>query len=156
MRQPYPPNSNLLVSFALAEENLAKELGVEKCQLMPALKARDKAKAQAQAAAKKSKSKKSKPKVRPPLPNPLLPLHDARKYQKPLPYADYLRTEHWRITRLRMFKRVGKRCQQCGATDKIQVHHTSYRHLWYEWQADLRVLCATCHEIEHDLFEYHA
>ena len=39
MRQPYPPNSNLLVSFALAEENLAKELGVEKCDTPLGLKA---------------------------------------------------------------------------------------------------------------------
>lgn len=152
MRQPYPPNSSLVADLFLAEANLAKELGVKRCDLMATLKAKERAKAPKPKSKPPKKSKaRSTPK-----PNPLLPLHDARKCQKPLPYVVYLHTEHWRITRIRMLKRAGRHCQQCGSTDRLQVHHLRYDTLWFECQADLRVLCKACHEITHGVFEYHA
>jgi 5-methylcytosine-specific restriction endonuclease McrA len=87
---------------------------------------------------------------------PPKPLHDGRKDQRTLAYADYLRTQHWSIVRTKMVKRAGRKCQNCGTTGRLNVHHLTYAHLWFEYPADLQVLCETCHAITHGAFIYAA
>ena len=82
------------------------------------------------------------------------PIHDGRKDQRDLSYSDYLHTQHWSIARTRAVKAAGHKCQQCGAAGKLNVHHLSYARLWFEYPADLRVLCETCHAITHGMFIY--
>jgi hypothetical protein len=82
------------------------------------------------------------------------PLHDGRAEQRPLAYPDYLRTKHWSIVRTKAVKRAGRKCEQCGSGLRLNVHHLTYEHLWYEYSADLRVLCETCHAITHGAFIY--
>ena len=62
-------------------------------------------------------------------------------------YAEYLRTEHWRLKREELFNSqyfTGK-CSNCGAADRLQVHHTSYKMVGNEPLSHLLVLCSDCH-----------
>jgi len=42
---------------------------------------------------------------------------------------------------------VGFKCQRCGVTHKLQVHHLTYEHLYNERLGDLQVLCKSCHPL---------
>lgn len=70
---------------------------------------------------------------------------------KALPYQLYLRTEHWRVTRLAALRRAQRRCNRCGSKRKLQVHHKTYKNLGRELPADLEVLCRICHAAHHSL-----
>lgn len=62
-----------------------------------------------------------------------------------LPYAEYLRSEHWLITRAAALRRAGGRCCLCAKRGKLEVHHNTYERLGCELPEDLAVLCGTCH-----------
>lgn len=64
-------------------------------------------------------------------------------------YLAYLNSPSWRATRARALQLAGYRCQRCGAKRDLQVHHKNYDRLGREWDVDLEVLCADCHEGEH-------
>jgi hypothetical protein len=43
-------------------------------------------------------------------------------------------------------------CEECGSADQLQSHHIRYPKRWEDTvMADLKVLCRTCHRIEHGL-----
>lgn len=46
----------------------------------------------------------------------------------------------------RTFKEKGKKCELCGSTKHIHVHHLTYERLYDELIIDLQPLCRTCHE----------
>lgn len=64
-------------------------------------------------------------------------------------YSEYLKSEHWRELRDRKLKQVGGKCQICGSTRGLQVHHKKYDNLGSENLWDLRVLCGNCHSGTH-------
>ncbi len=57
----------------------------------------------------------------------------------------YLCRAHWRTTRIKKLLSVGEKCEQCGSTENLHVHHLRYDHLFDERMEDLRVLCCACH-----------
>ena len=66
-------------------------------------------------------------------------------------YKSYLKTEHWERKRKAALKYFGYRCCHCGAEDVIlHVHHTHYDDKFREKLEDLRVVCVTCHDKEHE------
>ncbi len=66
-------------------------------------------------------------------------------------YASYLKTGHWQRKRKAALKYFGYRCCECGAEDVVlHVHHTHYNDKFREKLEDLRVMCVTCHDKEHD------
>ena len=67
-----------------------------------------------------------------------------------MPYAEYLTTPHWRKKRRDAIRHYGEKCNRCGGTDGIQVHHRSYKRRGEERMEDLEVLCEGCHENEHE------
>ena len=70
----------------------------------------------------------------------------------PLPrefYLAYLNSAEWRSRRNRALKHAGYRCERCQSKRDLQVHHKTYERLGKEFDSDLEVLCATCHEGEH-------
>lgn len=70
---------------------------------------------------------------------------------KTMPYAEYLKTEHWQEVRKRMLKRAGGRCQVCNrAGVSLHVHHRTYERRGQEEYGDLIVLCADCHRTFHE------
>lgn len=68
-------------------------------------------------------------------------------------YAQYLRSDHWRMLRQRMLARSGGICQRCQRSHRdygfLDVHHRDYRRFGAEREADLIVLCRECHISEH-------
>jgi len=58
-------------------------------------------------------------------------------------------SEGWRCRRALMRERAGQRCQVCGATGSLEVHHNTYARLGFEEPQDLVVLCARCHATYH-------
>lgn len=68
-------------------------------------------------------------------------------------YYEYLRSRHWSETRDRILAERGRECEVCFSTDRIHVHHLHYENIGYEQDADLQVLCATCHADAHDTMD---
>lgn len=44
----------------------------------------------------------------------------------------------------------GHRCQTCGSTERLQVHHRTYLRRGREMSRDLMVLCEPCHKLFHE------
>jgi 5-methylcytosine-specific restriction endonuclease McrA len=60
-------------------------------------------------------------------------------------YLGYMRSALWRTRRQRALKLAGNRCQVCGSTKRLEVHHVTYANLGHELDSDLTVLCWWCH-----------
>jgi 5-methylcytosine-specific restriction endonuclease McrA len=66
-------------------------------------------------------------------------------------YPEYLKTREWQAKRNRALIRAGNRCQLCGSTARLDVHHNHYYRRGYELLEDLVVLCRSCHEHFHEV-----
>lgn len=62
-------------------------------------------------------------------------------------YQQYLRSEHWRITKAAALETAKHRCQVCNSVYGLQVHHRTYERLGAEEPSDLTVLCDKCHTL---------
>jgi 5-methylcytosine-specific restriction endonuclease McrA len=64
-------------------------------------------------------------------------------------YQDYLQSSLW-IDKAIFFRELkGNKCERCGSTQNLNVHHLSYENVGNEHQKDLILLCKGCHEKEH-------
>ena len=68
-------------------------------------------------------------------------------------YSAYMRSPEWARKRAATLNRQGRYCRSCGTTEQLHVHHRSYANLGRETNADLVVLCETCHTGVHQLTE---
>ena len=64
-------------------------------------------------------------------------------------YIDYIKSKEWKKVRLGLFKLRGKKCEKCGQTKLIHVHHLTYKNLFNEKPEDLQILCKKHHEDAH-------
>ena len=64
-------------------------------------------------------------------------------------YAEYLASDHWKMTRARVLAQRGRICQICQSTDVVAVHHRTYERLGSESDDDLVVLCGDHHRRVH-------
>lgn len=63
-------------------------------------------------------------------------------------YEAVLRSEWWTKTvRPKILERAGGRCEYCGKSAELQVHHLTYKRLGEERPSDVMALCERCHEI---------
>ena len=61
-----------------------------------------------------------------------------------------LAREEYDVLRRRVLERDGWRCQKCGSSSDLQVHHLRYRSKRGNDEPDnLIALCACCHREEH-------
>ncbi len=61
-------------------------------------------------------------------------------------YYQYLRSLEWKKKRQEAFKIHGKVCRNCGATERLEVNHKTYKNLFNEDIVnDLEILCHYCH-----------
>lgn len=65
-------------------------------------------------------------------------------------YQTYLKSSHWQEIRKKVFKEYGYRCDQCGSTKNLHIHHITYENLGEEDISDLVPLCENCHKKLHD------
>lgn len=68
---------------------------------------------------------------------------------KALPYAVYLKTDHWDRVRKAELRAAEYRCRLCYAESGLEVHHRHYERLGEERPADVLALCGTCHSRHH-------
>lgn len=64
-------------------------------------------------------------------------------------YNEYIQSAKWKEKRNRRVAIDRYRCQKCGSTSKLNVHHLSYEHLGDEPMEDLITLCESCHAAVH-------
>ena len=69
-------------------------------------------------------------------------------------YNRLLEDKRWKEFRLKVLSERGNKCECCGGTDVLQIHHTFYIRgkmpRAYDIN-DMRVLCRTCHKKIHHL-----
>ena len=66
-------------------------------------------------------------------------------------YDKYIDSDQWTMMRWGLFYKRGEKCERCGKTENLQVHHKTYENLFREKFADLEILCKECHRKEHGL-----
>ena len=64
-------------------------------------------------------------------------------------YNKYLRSPEWKAKKLLVLERDNYKCQQCGYTNNLHVHHLTYENVTNEQLDDLVTLCKRCHRSEH-------
>jgi hypothetical protein len=74
-----------------------------------------------------------------------------KKKKGPTPlYEDYIGSPEWQKKRIQAFYALGNKCEVCGSSKNIHVHHNNYGSLGNENpKADLVILCDECHENLH-------
>lgn len=71
---------------------------------------------------------------------------------KRMPYAEYLKSDHWQSVRKQALERSNLRCQLCNAGNRqLHVHHRTYERRGEELWNDVITLCKDCHEKFHDI-----
>jgi hypothetical protein len=68
-----------------------------------------------------------------------------------LMYKSYLTSPEWASIRNDLFALRGEKCERCGSSCYLQVHHLTYDRLFKELPEDLEILCAGCHKAEHKI-----
>ena len=69
-------------------------------------------------------------------------------------YLEYLKSDKWKSIRESLFKERGKKCERYNpktCSNKIEVHHKTYKNIFNEKLKDLEVLCINCHRKEHNI-----
>jgi 5-methylcytosine-specific restriction endonuclease McrA len=67
-------------------------------------------------------------------------------------YHKFIKSERWKAVCEVYWRRKGRFCQACGATQNLHVHHMTYdRFGGREALSDLMGLCYTCHREVHAL-----
>ena len=64
-------------------------------------------------------------------------------------YSRYISSSEWQAKRRRALRRQHRQCRACGSMDKLHVHHATYERFTREADADLVVLCESCHSLVH-------
>lgn len=60
----------------------------------------------------------------------------------------YLLSEHWKGLR-RAKLAISPKCEICGRTKRLDVHHIHYRNIYDVLVSDLQTLCRRCHRKHH-------
>ncbi len=66
-------------------------------------------------------------------------------------YREFLKSWFWKELSWTVREKAG-RCKRCKRKENLQAHHIRYPENWYDTtEADLVVLCRSCHAKEHGL-----
>jgi hypothetical protein len=68
-------------------------------------------------------------------------------------YKQYLNSTHWQKIKTTVYKKRRK-CQICGKSFNLNIHHITYERLGKELLSDLVVLCQSCHYKAHKINMY--
>ncbi len=82
---------------------------------------------------------------------PVFPTPERLRELKAMPYQkEYLKSPEWRTRRGIKIQEAGEKCQVCGSSGRLNVHHNTYARRGNESRDDLVVLCEECHCVFHD------
>lgn len=68
------------------------------------------------------------------------------KYGYRKTYAAYLATDQWRNFRDAVIKAANGKCQCCLVREPSEVHHLSYKYVFFENAGFVQAVCRPCHE----------
>ena len=69
-------------------------------------------------------------------------------------YRGYLTSGYWRRLRKEALNTLGPRCNRCGSTKNLHVHHKTYKNFLNEnINTDFEILCRKCHKEEHKIWK---
>lgn len=71
-----------------------------------------------------------------------------------LNYNNQLKSKEWKDFRKEVFKIKGKKCEICGSTNHLNIHHPFYTKGKLAWEynpSDMMVLCHDCHKKIHNI-----
>lgn len=71
-----------------------------------------------------------------------------------IPYKQQLTNPLWKKRRKQVLEYKGRKCEICGATQNLQIHHLRYivgKYAWEYKMKDFIVLCSGCHEKIHGI-----
>ena len=71
-------------------------------------------------------------------------------------YNRLLEDKRWKEFRLKVLSERGNKCECCGGTNILQIHHTFYISGKMPWEYnidDMRVLCKKCHQRIHNIIQ---
>lgn len=77
--------------------------------------------------------------------------HKRKEY-----YNRLLEDKRWKEFRLKVMSERGNKCECCGGTHILQIHHTFYISGKMPWEYnidDMRVLCKKCHQRIHNIIQ---
>lgn len=66
----------------------------------------------------------------------------------------YMRTEQWKQLKLERLRIAQYKCESCGSTHNLHLHHITYERLTQERIEDVAVLCNECHNYLHSVLGY--
>jgi 5-methylcytosine-specific restriction endonuclease McrA len=66
-------------------------------------------------------------------------------------YTDYLQSNTWKQRRQAKLEQADNKCQYCGETAYLQVHHITYKNLGDEQSNELIVLCTAHHWVADEI-----
>ena len=64
-------------------------------------------------------------------------------------YAEYIVSGLWAERRAARLEKDGGRCQGCGSSENLHVHHKTYERLGSELPDDIVTVCEVCHGFIH-------
>ncbi len=70
-----------------------------------------------------------------------------KRWKKPVSYREYLKSDRWFRFRERILLKRGRKCEECGRRELLELHHLSYVRLGHERPADVKILCKFCHSV---------
>lgn len=83
-------------------------------------------------------------------------IKDIERRKRKEYYNRLLEDKRWKEFRLKVMSERGSKCECCGGTDVLQIHHTFYISGKMPWEYDIndmRVLCRTCHQRIHNIIQ---
>ncbi len=68
--------------------------------------------------------------------------------------AKYLKSKRWKALKLFKLKIAQNKCECCGSTTELHLHHIDYERLTEELIEDVVIVCSICHQKIHDKLGY--
>ena len=65
-------------------------------------------------------------------------------------YEEYLKSDKWKKKREKILKRADHKCELCGSTENLHIHHLTYDNVYNEKEEDLLCVCDICHSKLHN------
>ena len=126
---------------------LQEELAYKKSLLLPGVKI---------------EQPKPKPKPKPKY-KPSVPYSDSTPEVEPIKQLmfisakdklEYMQSEKWKQLKLERLKIAQNKCESCGSTHNLHLHHITYERLTQESVEDVAAICEQCHTYIHSVLGY--
>ncbi len=68
--------------------------------------------------------------------------------------ADYLQSNKWKELKLSALSIADDKCECCGNSKQLELHHITYERLTQERAIDMAIVCRNCHQQIHSKLGY--